>query len=80
MGHLKNFPQSFFFFLTFHGFRFVIFVVVVLWLYYVARGILVPQPGIEPASPVVEAQIPHRFLTIGLPGKYLSLILIKQFP
>ena len=43
-------------------------------------GVLVPQPGIGPASPVVEAQIPHRFLTIGLPGKYLSLILIKQFP
>ena len=35
-------------------------------------GVLVPQPGIGPASPVVEAQIPHRFLTIGLPGKYLS--------
>ena len=77
--HLKIFPQSFFFFLTFHGSQFVIFVVV-LWLYHVACGILIPQPGIEPASPIVEAQIPHRFLTIGLPGKYLSLILIKQLP
>ena len=32
---------------------------------HVARGILVPWPGIEPASPALQG----RFLTIGLPGK-----------
>ena len=30
-----------------------------------ACGILVPQPGIEPTSPI----LPSRFLTLGLPGK-----------
>ena len=32
---------------------------------HVARGILVPWPGIEPASPALQG----RFLTIGLQGK-----------
>ena len=33
----------------------------------VARGIIVPQPGIQPESPVLEG----RFLSMGPPGKSL---------
>ena len=35
------------------------------WLFCVACGILVPQQGIEPASPALEAQV----LTAGPPQK-----------
>ena len=34
-----------------------------------ARGILVPQPGIEPISPALES----RFLTTRPPGKFLNI-------
>ena len=37
--------------------------------HFAARGILVPEPGIKPASPALE----HRFLIIGPPGKSLKL-------
>ena len=36
-----------------------------------ARGILAPQPGIEPAPPALEGDV----LTTGLPGMSLSYIL-----
>ena len=39
--------------------------------YPTACGTLIPQPGIEPAPPVLEGGV----LTIGLPGKSLSLLL-----
>ena len=38
----------------------------------VACGILVPRPGIEPVSPVLQG----RFLTTGPPGKSLIIVLI----
>ena len=33
------------------------------WLYYEARRILVPRPGIEPASPAMEVQSPNDWTT-----------------
>ena len=39
--------------------------VVVVWPRHMARGILVPLPGIQPMPPAVEAQSP----TTGPPGK-----------
>ena len=38
------------------------------WLHGVARGILVPQPGIEPVSPAVEAESPNHWTTREVPG------------
>ena len=39
-----------------------------------ARGILVPQPGIEPISPALES----RFLTTGPPGKFLNILFLRE--
>ena len=40
-----------------------------------AYGILLPQPGIEPASPALQG----RFLTTGSPGKSLKIDFIEFF-
>ena len=39
-----------------------------------ACGILVPQPGIEPASPALQS----RFLTTGLPGKSSAMTIMEN--
>ena len=41
-----------------------------------AYGILVPSPGIEPVSSVLQ----HRFLNTGLPGKYYTLSSVSFLP
>ena len=40
----------------------------------IACGILVPQPGIEPASPALQS----RFLTTGLPGKSSAMTIMEN--
>ena len=41
------------------------FYFLIFWLCHAARGILVPQPGVAPSSPALEAWI----VTTGPPGK-----------
>ena len=41
------------------------------WPHSMARGILVPQPGIEPLSPAVEAQSLNHWTAKEVPRFYL---------
>ena len=50
---ILSFPSLFFF--------------VFFWLHRVACGILVPQPGIKPAPPAVEAQSLNHWITREVP-------------
>ena len=45
------------------------------WLCHVACGILVPQPGIKPPSPAVEAGSPNHWITREVP---IIIIIIIQ--
>ena len=42
----------------------------VFWLYHAAGGILVPQPGIEPVPPALEAQNLNHWTTRDVPQNY----------
>ena len=37
------------------------FIIIIFWSHCAAWGILVPQPGIEPVAPAVEAQSPNHW-------------------
>ena len=53
-------------FLLHFGFSFL------FWPYHTACGILVPQPGIEPAPPAVEAQSPNHWTAREVPISHLK--------
>ena len=48
---------------------FVLFVFFTFMLHIAACGILVSQPGIEPAAPAVEAQSPDQWITRDIQGR-----------
>ena len=47
------------------------FIYLFIWLYRAACGILVPQPGIEPTPPEVEARSPNHWTTREVSPLYL---------
>ena len=48
-------------------FKLSLFFVCLFWPHCTARGILVPRPGVEPGSPVVEAWSPNHWTTREFP-------------
>ena len=53
----------------------VSYFVFIFWLHHAAFGILVPQPGIEPSPPALEAQSLNHWTTREVP--YYTIILVR---